>query len=80
MALAAEVPKAERFALEQRLRFAPLMKVDTSKTMVPAEAALCSKVAEMAESDPLKWDEMLKLQTVNKLFIRGALYFERGAA
>lgn len=80
MTLAEEVPKAEKFALEQRLRFAPLMKVDTSKTLVPADLALCSKVAEMAESDPLKWDEMLKLSTVNKLFIRGALYFSRSGS
>lgn len=75
MTTIAQAADAERFAAEQRLRFAPLMKVDTSKISAPAEAALCGTVAELAESDPIKWDAILAKPEVNKLFARGALHF-----
>lgn len=75
MTTVAQAADAEKFARDQRLRFAPLMKVDTSKVMAPTDLALCSKVAEMAESDPVKWDAMLGKPEVSKLFARGALHF-----
>jgi hypothetical protein len=67
--------EAETFAREQRMMFAPLMRVDISKVSAPHAIALCSRVAAVAESDPMKWDEMLKDAAVNALFGRGALYF-----
>lgn len=77
MVEASEIPKAEKFARDQRLCFAPLMKVDATKVIAPADIALCTKVAELAESDPMKWDAMLSKPAVNALFVCGALYFEK---
>lgn len=76
MTTAAESTAAEMFCQEQRLGFARLLKVDTAKASSPAEIGLCSRVAATAESDPLKFDAMLKNKDVADLFARGALYFE----
>jgi hypothetical protein len=70
-----DVAAAERFCLEQRLGFAKLLRVDPAKAADPAGVALCSRVAETAEKDPLKFDAMLKNKDVAVLFARGALYF-----
>ena len=72
-----DVAAAERFCLDQRLGFAKLLRVDPAKAADPAGVELCSKVAETAERDPLKFDAMLKDKNVAALFARGALYFGR---
>jgi len=75
MTTAAEATAAETFALEQRLGFAKLLRVNADKAGSPAGIGLCSRVAETAEGDPLKFDAMLKDKNVAALFARGALYF-----
>lgn len=75
MTTAAESSAAERYSLEQRLGFAKLLRLDAEKAGSPAGVGLCSRVAETAEGDPLKFDAMLKDKNVAAMFARGALYF-----
>lgn len=80
MTTTSDARQAERIAKEQRMSFAALLRVDLDKAGSPAAVGLCSKVAETAESDPLKWDAMLGDAKVAILFARGALYFGKAAA
>jgi hypothetical protein len=77
MTTTSDARSAETFAREQRMAFAKLMKVDAGKAIGAPALGLCSRIAELAESDPLKWDEALKEPPVAKLFACGALYFGR---
>lgn len=80
MTTASEARQAEKTALEQRLRFAPLLRADGTKATTPAAQALCARMAELAESDPTKFDGMLADPKVSALFRSGALYFKPTAA
>jgi len=73
--LAAEIPKAEKFAQAQRFAGAKLLAVDESKLWSDESRALVEKVTAAAAKGPKEYDAALANPKVAALFALGALHF-----
>lgn len=71
-----DAAKAEKFALEQRLAGAKLLRLDESKATSPAALDLAQRVKNASEADPMRFDKMLGERKVCELFSCGALHFK----
>jgi hypothetical protein len=74
---AADISKAEEFARNQRIGFLPTLRMDAG--LAGTDLDHCQRAHGLAETDPLKFDTMLALPIMGRLFDSGALYFQVAA-
>ena len=72
-----EVREAARIAKAQRIAAGRWLRVDESKINSPKDMMLLRRVRAAAAEGSGAFDEMLRDRDVNRLFMDGALYFER---
>jgi hypothetical protein len=72
-----EVREAERIAKAERIAAGRYLRVDESKITSPKDMMLLRRVRAAAAEGSGAFDEMLRDRDVNRLFMDGALYFER---
>lgn len=73
--LATSVPEAESFAREQRISLFPLLKHNPAVNLTRRQEEAAHQALATAQSDPLKFDDLLAGRELTELFAVGALHF-----